>query len=171
MYLTDVQIKRFNELLTKVKLAKYVTDAFPEIIACGAPPSEDKYLKLSNGNEYELENTNLFAKFFNELCEFEEYPLSEFDNEKVLIDDVAGGRTAILSDLPSDKNIVTGENKRMNNMPENLIGKEIDGRYKLFKLICRGGISEVYLAIDIRLNKTWAECTTERRNVAVFFRQ
>lgn len=156
MKLTDAEIEILNVILNKVKLAEYVTDAFPEITACGAPSREDKYLKLSNGNEYELENTNLFAKFFDELCEFEEYLLPECDNEKVLIDGVAGGRTEVLSDLPSDNNIVTGERKRKCDTPENLIGKEIGGRYKLLKLVGRGGISEVYLAIDMRLNKTWA---------------
>ena len=156
MKLTDAEIEILNVILNKVKLAEYVTDAFPEITACGAPSREDKYLKLSNGNEYELENTNLFVKFFDELCEFEEYLLPECDNEKVLIDGVAGGRTEVLSDLPSDNNIVTGERKRKCDTPENLIGKEIGGRYKLLKLVGRGGISEVYLAIDMRLNKTWA---------------
>lgn len=36
------------------------------------------------------------------------------------------------------------------------IGQVIDGKYEILKLIGRGGMSEVYLAMDKRLNKQWA---------------
>ena len=36
------------------------------------------------------------------------------------------------------------------------IGSVIDGKYEILKLIGKGGMSKVYLAIDKRLNKQWA---------------
>ncbi|WP_229740736.1 serine/threonine protein kinase [Ornithinibacillus halotolerans] len=37
-----------------------------------------------------------------------------------------------------------------------VIGSIIDGKYEILKLIGRGGMSKVYLAMDKRLNKQWA---------------
>ena len=36
------------------------------------------------------------------------------------------------------------------------VGTVIDGKYELLKLIGKGGMSRVYLAMDKRLNKQWA---------------
>ena len=36
------------------------------------------------------------------------------------------------------------------------IGSVIDGKYEILKLIGKGGMSRVYLAMDKRLNKQWA---------------
>ena len=37
-----------------------------------------------------------------------------------------------------------------------VIGQVIDGKYEILKLIGKGGMSKVYLAMDRRLNKQWA---------------
>ena len=37
-----------------------------------------------------------------------------------------------------------------------VIGSIIDNKYEILKLIGRGGMSEVYLAMDVNLNKQWA---------------
>ena len=36
------------------------------------------------------------------------------------------------------------------------IGSVLEGKYEILKLIGKGGMSRVYLAMDKRLNKTWA---------------
>ncbi|MED4014534.1 MULTISPECIES: serine/threonine protein kinase [Sutcliffiella] len=43
------------------------------------------------------------------------------------------------------------------------IGSVIDGKYEILKLIGRGGMSKVYLAMDKRLNKQWAVKEIEKR--------
>lgn len=47
------------------------------------------------------------------------------------------------------------------------IGTILDGKYEILKMIGRGGMSYVYLAIDNRLNKQWAvkEVRTNGQNV------
>ena len=35
-------------------------------------------------------------------------------------------------------------------------GSVIDGKYEILKQIGKGGMSVVYLAMDLRLNKQWA---------------
>ena len=52
------------------------------------------------------------------------------------------------------------------------IGEVIDGKYEILKLIGRGGMSRVYLAMDKRLNKQWAikeieKCAKDRNNEVV----
>ena len=37
-----------------------------------------------------------------------------------------------------------------------VIGTLIEGKYEILKLIGKGGMSEVYLAMDKNLNKQWA---------------
>ncbi|MBP3493849.1 MAG: protein kinase [Oscillospiraceae bacterium] len=37
-----------------------------------------------------------------------------------------------------------------------LVGTTVDGRYSVLKMIGRGGASEIYLALDTRINKAWA---------------
>ena len=36
------------------------------------------------------------------------------------------------------------------------IGTVVDGKYEILKLVGKGGMSKVYLAMDKRLNKSWA---------------
>ena len=36
------------------------------------------------------------------------------------------------------------------------VGQVIDDKYEILKLIGKGGMSKVYLAMDKRLNKQWA---------------
>ncbi|WP_428909694.1 serine/threonine protein kinase [Niallia sp. Krafla_26] len=43
------------------------------------------------------------------------------------------------------------------------IGSVIEGKYEILKLIGRGGMSKVYLAMDKRLNKQWAVKEIEKR--------
>ena len=43
------------------------------------------------------------------------------------------------------------------------IGEVIDDKYEILKLIGRGGMSRVYLAMDKRLNKQWAVKEIEKR--------
>ncbi len=43
------------------------------------------------------------------------------------------------------------------------IGSVIDGKYEILKLIGKGGMSRVYLAMDKRLNKQWAVKEIEKR--------
>ena len=47
-----------------------------------------------------------------------------------------------------------------------VIGSVIDGKYEILKLIGKGGMSEVYLAMDKNLNKQWAvkEIKRQARN-------
>ena len=44
-----------------------------------------------------------------------------------------------------------------------IIGTVIDGKYEILKLIGRGGMSKVYLAMDKRLNKQWAVKEIEKK--------
>ncbi|WP_338473279.1 serine/threonine-protein kinase [Niallia sp. XMNu-256] len=44
-----------------------------------------------------------------------------------------------------------------------MIGSVIEGKYEILKLIGRGGMSKVYLAMDKRLNKQWAVKEIEKR--------
>ena len=46
------------------------------------------------------------------------------------------------------------------------IGTVIEGKYEILKLIGKGGMSKVYLAMDVNLNKQWAikEILKEARN-------
>ena len=43
------------------------------------------------------------------------------------------------------------------------IGEVIDDKYEILKLIGKGGMSRVYLAMDKRLNKQWAVKEIEKR--------
>jgi eukaryotic-like serine/threonine-protein kinase len=43
------------------------------------------------------------------------------------------------------------------------IGSVVEGKYEILKLIGRGGMSKVYLAMDKRLNKQWAVKEIEKR--------
>jgi eukaryotic-like serine/threonine-protein kinase len=43
------------------------------------------------------------------------------------------------------------------------VGSVIDGKYEILKLIGRGGMSKVYLAMDKRLNKQWAVKEIEKK--------
>lgn len=43
------------------------------------------------------------------------------------------------------------------------IGSVIDGKYEILKLIGKGGMSRVYLAMDKRLNKQWAVKEIQKR--------
>ena len=47
-----------------------------------------------------------------------------------------------------------------------VIGSVIEGKYEILKLIGKGGMSEVYLAMDKNLNKQWAvkEIKRQTRN-------
>ncbi len=44
------------------------------------------------------------------------------------------------------------------------IGAVIDGKYEILKLVGKGGMSKVYLAMDKRLNKQWAVKEIEKRS-------
>lgn len=44
-----------------------------------------------------------------------------------------------------------------------VVGQTIDDKYEILKLIGRGGMSKVYLAMDKRLNKQWAVKEIEKR--------
>ncbi|MCA1055186.1 serine/threonine protein kinase [Rossellomorea aquimaris] len=44
-----------------------------------------------------------------------------------------------------------------------VVGAVIDGKYEILKLIGKGGMSKVYLAMDKRLNKQWAVKEIEKR--------
>ena len=45
-----------------------------------------------------------------------------------------------------------------------VIGSIIDNKYEILKLIGRGGMSEVYLAMDVNLNKQWAVKEIKKEN-------
>lgn len=53
---------------------------------------------------------------------------------------------------------------------DEFIGKVIDGKYELLKLVGMGGLSKVFLALDNRTNKLWAVKVFDRtnKNSAVF---
>ena len=44
-------------------------------------------------------------------------------------------------------------------------GSVIDGKYEILKQIGKGGMSVVYLAMDLRLNKQWAVKVIQRKGV------
>lgn len=44
-----------------------------------------------------------------------------------------------------------------------IIGTLIEGKYEILKLIGKGGMSEVYLAMDKNLNKQWAVKEIKKR--------
>ena len=44
-------------------------------------------------------------------------------------------------------------------------GPVIDGKYEILKQIGKGGMSVVYLAMDLRLNKQWAVKVIQRRGI------
>ena len=44
-------------------------------------------------------------------------------------------------------------------------GSVIDGKYEILKQIGKGGMSVVYLAMDLRLNKQWAVKVIQRRGI------
>ena len=44
-------------------------------------------------------------------------------------------------------------------------GTVIDGKYEILKQIGKGGMSVVYLAMDLRLNKQWAVKVIERKGI------
>lgn len=45
-----------------------------------------------------------------------------------------------------------------------VIGTLIEGKYEILKLIGKGGMSEVYLAMDKNLNKQWAVKEIKKRS-------
>ena len=45
------------------------------------------------------------------------------------------------------------------------IGSVLEGKYEILKLIGKGGMSRVYLAMDKRLNKTWAVKEIEKNEI------
>ena len=66
--------------------------------------------------------------------------------------------------LPFVENKTKPQSEVVEQPADNYIGKTIDGKYKVLKIIGRGGFYTTYLVKDIRFNKAWAMKACDKKN-------
>lgn len=72
----------------------------------------------------------------------------------------------IFDEHVSQKTLVSDENAKLfhQHKPGSLVGKILEDKYELLKIVGEGGTFTVYLAIDKRINKQWAVKVCNKNN-------
>lgn len=66
--------------------------------------------------------------------------------------------------LPLVENKIKPQSDVVEQPTDKYIGKTVDGKYEVLKLIGRGGFYTTYLVKDVRFNKTWAMKACDKKN-------